>query len=88
MEVKVLLNSIEKIKSFVGIARQTDCDIDLISGKNIFLDAKSLMGILSCNVTKPLILDIHADDDEMDEILQRFEDYIIDDVSCEKEKVS
>ncbi len=84
MEVKVLLNSIEKIKDFVSIARGVDYDIDLISGRNTYLDAKSIMGILSCNVSKPLILDVHADDDEMEEILQIFEDYIVD----EREKVS
>lgn len=78
MEVKVLLNSIEKIKEFVAIARTVDCDIDLISGRNTFLDAKSLMGILSCNVAKPLILDIHAEDDEIEDILSNFEDYIIE----------
>lgn len=77
MEVKVLLNSIDKIKNFVDIARKTDCDIDLISGRNTYLDAKSLLGILSCNVANPLILDIHADIDERAAILQNFEEYII-----------
>lgn len=84
MEVKVLLNSIEKIKGFVSAARDIACDIDLRSGRNTYLDAKSIMGILSCNVSKPLVLDIHADDDDMDEILQVFEEYIVED----REKVS
>lgn len=80
MEVKVLLDSIDKIKSFVEIARKTECDIDLISGRNTYLDAKSLLGILSCNVAKPLILDIHADEDESDAIVKRFEQYIVNKV--------
>lgn len=80
MEVKVLLDSIDKIKSFVEIARKTECDIDLISGRNTYLDAKSLLGILSCNVAKPLILDVHADEDESNAIVKRFEQYIVNEV--------
>lgn len=80
MEVKVLLDSIDKIKSFVEIARKTECDIDLISGRNTYLDAKSLLGILSCNVAKPLILDVHADEDESNAIVKRFEQYIVNKV--------
>lgn len=88
MEVKVLLDSIDKIKSFVVIARQISCDIDLISGRSTYLDAKSLMGILSCNVAKPLILDIHADGQELEAILQKFDEFIIDDVDYVKKEVS
>ena len=80
MEVKVLLDSIDKIKSFVEIARKTECDIDLISGRNTYLDAKSLLGILSCNVAKPLTLDVHADEDESNAIVKRFEQYIVNEV--------
>lgn len=78
MEVKVLLNSIEKVKNFVVVARSIDCDIDLIGGRNVYLDAKSLMGILSCNVSKPLILDIHADELETKHIIKKFAEFIYD----------
>lgn len=83
MEVKVLLNSIEKIKDFVTIARGIDCDIDLISGRHTYLDAKSIMGILSCNVTKPLTLDIHSDDIDVAKIVEKFAAYIYDEDELE-----
>lgn len=77
MNVKVLLNSVEKIKNFVNITKNVNYDIDLVSGKNTYLDAKSIMGILSCDCSKPLQLDIHADEDERFEIIEMLEDYIV-----------
>ena len=66
MGVKVLLDSVDKVKDFVDITRSASYDIDLISGRNTYLDAKSLLGVLSCDCSKPLILDIHADEESPD----------------------
>ena len=70
--VKVLLDSVDKVRDFVDITRSASYDIDLISGRNTYLDAKSLLGVLSCDCTKPLVLDIHA--------VHRNDDVVIDDV--------
>lgn len=75
--IKVLLNSVEKVKDFVEITRSVSCDIDLISGRNTYLDAKSLLGVLSCDCSKPLILDIHAEDDERKDLLEMLEKYLV-----------
>ena len=64
MGVKVLLDSVDKVKDFIDITRSVSYDIDLISGRNTYLDAKSLLGVLSCDCTKPLTLDIHAEQEE------------------------
>lgn len=77
MGVNVLLDSVEKIKDFVEITRCESCDIDLISGRNTYLDAKSLLGILSCDCTKPLKLDIHADKTEAEEFIGRIDKYVV-----------
>lgn len=53
MGVKVLLDSVEKVRDFIDITRSAPYDIDLISGRNTYLDAKSLLGILSCDCRKP-----------------------------------
>ena len=51
MGVKVLLNSVDKVKDFIDITRSVSYDIDLISGRDTYLDAKSLLGVLSCDCT-------------------------------------
>lgn len=58
--VKVLLNSIETVKEFVAAISKIDCDMDLMSGK-YRVDAKSILGIFSMNLSDTLDLNIHAD---------------------------
>ncbi len=77
MGIKVLLNSVEKVKGFIDITRNASFDIDLISGRNTYLDAKSLLGVLSCDCSKPLVLDIHADEDEREEFIALLEEYVV-----------
>ena len=77
MDVMVLLDSVDKIRDFVDITRSTSCDIDLISGKNNYLDAKSLLGVLSCDFSKPLRVDIHAEEKESLEIIDKLEKYVV-----------
>ena len=77
MGVKVLLNSVDKVKDFIDITRSVSYDIDLISGRDTYLDAKSLLGVLSCDCTKPLTLDIHAEMEERRELMERLEEYVV-----------
>ena len=77
MGVKVLLDSVDKVRDFVDITRSASYDIDLISGRNTYLDAKSLLGVLSCDCTKPLVLDIHAEQEERKELIARLEKYVV-----------
>ena len=42
--IKICLNSIEKVKSFVNDITRFDADFDLVSGRYV-IDAKSIMGI-------------------------------------------
>ena len=73
--VHISLNSIDKVKSFVNDLAKFDADFDLVSGRYI-IDAKSIMGIFSLDLSKPIDLNIH-DDDGVDEILSALEPYII-----------
>ena len=56
--VTISLNSIEKVKQFVNLISKYDGDFDLTSGRYV-IDAKSIMGIFSLDLSKPLKLDIH-----------------------------
>lgn len=49
----VMLNSMDKIKNFVDVVSSYESDVDLSSGKFV-VDAKSILGILSLNLSKPL----------------------------------
>ena len=58
--VQISLNSIDKVKSFVNAITQFEFDFDLISGRYV-IDAKSIMGIFSLDLSKPIDLAIHAE---------------------------
>ncbi len=73
--VKISLNSIDKVKSFVNTVALMDCDLDLVSGRYV-IDAKSIMGIFSLDLSQPIDLNIHAERGE-DEILEKLKDYIV-----------
>ncbi|MBQ1801867.1 HPr family phosphocarrier protein [Lachnobacterium bovis] len=73
--VQISLNSIGKVKSFVNTITQFDFDFDLISGRYV-IDAKSIMGIFSLDLSKPIDLAIHADTN-LDEILEALDPYIV-----------
>ena len=61
--VKISLNSIDKVKSFVNELTKFDYDFDLVSGRYV-IDAKSIMGIFSLDLSKPIKMEIHSDDCE------------------------
>ena len=72
--VKISLNSIDKVKSFVNDITKFDYDFDLVFGRYV-IDAKSIMGIFSLDLSKPIDLNIHADEN-MDEILTMLKPYL------------
>ena len=59
----VFLQAINDVKEFVNIVMKYDFDIDLVSGRYA-IDAKSIMGIFSLDLTKPIQLNAHTDDAE------------------------
>ena len=73
--VKISLNSIDKVKSFVNDLAKFDADFDLVSGRYV-IDAKSIMGIFSLDLSKPIDLNIHAKE-TVDQILDILAPYII-----------
>ena len=56
--VQISLNSIDKVKSFVNDITKFDYDFDLVSGRYV-IDAKSIMGIFSLDLSKSIDLNIH-----------------------------
>ena len=75
--VQISLNSIDKVKAFVNEISKFDCDFDLVSGRYV-IDAKSIMGIFSLDLSKPIELNIHASDSSLEEILEKLKDYVVE----------
>lgn len=75
--VKISLNSIDKVKSFVNDITKFNNDFDLVSGRYV-IDAKSIMGIFSLDLSKPINLNIHAEGAALDAILAVVQAYVIE----------
>ncbi len=75
--LKISLNSIDKVKAFVNEISKFDCDFDLVSGRYV-IDAKSIMGIFSLDLSKPINLNIHAEGGTLDSIMAIVQPYVIE----------
>ena len=54
----IMLGSINDVKNFVNIVSKYDFDVDLTSGRYV-VDAKSIMGIFSLDLSKPIMVEVH-----------------------------
>ena len=75
--VKVSLSSIDKVKAFVNDISGFPADFDLVAGRYV-IDAKSIMGIFSLDLSKPIDLNIHADGKDFDVICKVLAPYRVD----------
>ena len=73
--VKISLNSIDKVQAFVNEVTKYDAEFDLVSGRYV-IDAKSIMGIFSLDLSKPIDLNIHSENN-IDEILAKLDEFIV-----------
>ena len=73
--VQISLNSIDKVKSFVNDITKFDYDFVLVSGRYV-IDAKSIMGIFSLDLSRPIDLNIHAEEN-VDDVLETLKPYMI-----------
>ena len=72
--ITISLPSVEAVKNFNNKIFGLPGDFDLGSGRYI-VDARSIMGIFSLDLSKPLSLTIHAD--QPDEIIEALKDFIV-----------
>jgi phosphotransferase system HPr-like phosphotransfer protein len=73
--VQVRLNTIEKVKNFVSVLANYDGYFKLTSGKRA-VDAKSIMGILTMNLTKSMELRIDDTKDDMDDLMSALRPFL------------
>ena len=77
-EVQIKLNTIDDVKNLVSDITEFECDFEIVSGRFV-VDAKSIMGIFSLDLSKKLMLIIQSDDEyEIDTIKDKIESFIIE----------
>ena len=76
-KVIIRLPSVKEVKDFVSAVSLCGCDIDIAADRYI-IDAKSIMGIFSLDLSKPLELRIISDDEnEISDVLGKIERFIV-----------
>ena len=75
VKTKVKFDTVVEAKEFVGVCNEMDFKVELVSDPYI-IDAKSIMGIFSLDLSKPIDLAIHTEDN-LNEILEALKPYII-----------
>lgn len=69
---KVMLSSIVDVKNFVNLVNEFSFDVDMVSGRYV-VDAKSLMGIFSLELSKPIVMRVYSEETEaFEEALKEF----------------
>ena len=75
-ETTISLQAINDVKDFVNKVMLFNYDIDLVSGRYA-IDAKSIMGIFSLDLSKPIDLNIHAENQDADNIIELLKPYLV-----------
>ena len=73
----IRINTIEDVKNFVTTVTKCNYEVDIVSGRYA-IDAKSIMGIFSLDLSKPINLNIHAEGTTLDSILAVVQAYVIE----------
>lgn len=72
--LEISLVTIDQVKRFVDLVSRVDGDVDLVSGRYT-VDAKSIMGIFSFDISKPMELRIHKEAEEIGELLEQLKEF-------------
>lgn len=67
-EFKIMLPTVAEAKEFVTAAARCDFDIDIFYNR-VTIDAKSILGVLSLDLTKILTVELNGEDAEFEAFL-------------------
>ena len=68
-EFYVSLSSIEDVRQFVNAAACCPCEVDVLSGRYV-VDAKSIMGLFSLDLSRPVKVEVHGSEEERERFRQ------------------
>ena len=75
---KIMLPTVADAKEFVQMASRCDFDIDIFYNR-IVIDAKSILGVLSLDLTRELTVSMNGEDAEFEAYLDKLADKAITD---------
>ena len=94
IEKTISIPSIEAVKEFVNIAAEYTCDATIENGRYA-IDAKSILGVFSLDVTKPLTLVLETPSriynnkvDDRNDFIEAIRKFIVDDEPVKAENVN
>ncbi|MDD6827138.1 MAG: HPr family phosphocarrier protein [Oscillospiraceae bacterium] len=67
----IVLSGVDEVKKFVNFVSGYDFKVELVSGKYI-VDAKSIMGIFSLDLDKPIKMNAYTDDENFKKEVKQF----------------
>ncbi len=73
--INIKLSLAENVKTFVNIVNRFPYDIDLRAGRHV-VDAKSILGIFSLDLSKPVTLEVY--DDNCQDLMDEIKSFVID----------
>ena len=76
MIAKVILGTMQNARKLVSIAESVPYDAELCSGRYV-VDAKSILGIFSIDLSRPITMTIYSDD--CDDLLRDLDGYLVKD---------
>ncbi len=72
--VPIKLSFAEEVKTFVERVNRYPYDVDLRAGRHV-VDAKSILGIFSLDLSKPITMDVY--DDNCDDLIADIQPFTI-----------
>ena len=72
--IPIKLTYAEEVKAFVNTVNRYEYEVDLRSGRHV-VDAKSILGIFSLDLSKPITLEVY--DDNCDDLMEEIKPFII-----------
>ena len=73
--VMIRLSLVENVNNFVNIVTRYPFEMDLRAGRHV-VDAKSILGIFSLDLSKPIALEIYSDD--CDDLLEQIKGFVVE----------
>ncbi len=71
--VTIRLSLVENVNKFVNVVSRYPFEMDLRAGRHV-VDAKSILGIFSLDLSRPITLDIYSD--ECDKLLEEIKPFV------------
>lgn len=72
--ISLLLNTTDSVKKFVNTVSKYDISIDIRSGRYV-VDAKSILGIFSLDLNKPVVLEVY--DEKCEDLIENIKEFIV-----------